>query len=397
MFYVQNWDSNPQNSAFQTLQQQLVSIKKSLQYYDASTGAKKDSYLLTELGKIQKLAYIIRENLKVISANPSNKDAANFLVHGNVQQLPAIENGLKLFSQIESAINKRVGEIQTQYDSEVVKVQDPKFKEFLGKVKNFASDETNIYGSRCGSAALKVIDIYSKYINPIELSEVKDLKSLQCMETSDIQVLDAFEEGIDVLRQSIVKSLRDNEHRLYFCFFDNSYFKDVGGWQHPYYGGHAFVIEKTAEDKFRVYQGYLSQYSLKSFLTKELQNNPDGLKDYEEFYTFLKDLQVFSYAKKWDHDVNEAYKSCFGVDHKSFLGESVSEDFFKLRFSSMQVHEKEYVIEKEEIELPYSLNKYGDLLKTAKSVAVGVSLGGAVSSALYVSYYAVSSLLGYFS
>lgn len=395
MFYVQNWDLTPQHSAFQNLQHQLVSIKKSLQHYDASPGAKKDSYLLTELSKVQKLAYIIQDNLTTLSANPKNSEASDFLVHGNTKQLPSLQEGMKIFDQLEVTVGSRVNQIQKQFDTLMTKVQDPKYKEFLGRIKEFSSDDTNIYGSRCGMAAIKIIDIYSKYINPKQLSEVKDMERLQRMQTSNTQVLNSFKEGAAKLHQDIAKDLKDGQHKLYFCSLDNGYFKDVGGWRHPHYNGHAFVVEKTPDDHFRLYQSYLNQYSLKSFLTNELKNHSDGHKEYEDIYLFLKDLKSLSHAKKWTPEVNEIYKNCFGVDHQLFLGEEISDNFFKLRYVTIDMQKEEYQAPKKEIEpLSVSVDDYKAVLDTATSAAIGSTVGVAVSGAIAVAYYTASSAFG---
>lgn len=398
MFYVQNWDQNFSNhSAFQILKQQLSNVEKSFQYYNYSKAVKKDSYIQVEMSKIQKLVYIINDNLLALSANPNDKQINGFLFDGKIEDKTHLENELKHFKMLKKNMDSELENIQLKFDAAVSKIKEPQYKKFLKEVDNFEDEKDCVYGSRCGITALKVVDSFSKYINPSELKEVKSLEKLERMETSNVQVLNSFNKGALELKQQIVKDLRSDKHNLYFCVLDNGCFKDIGGWKHPSYDGHAFVIEKTKDDQFRIYQSYLNQYSLKSFLTSELEKKEEGLKSFKEFYPFLKNLVSLGNATQWDNSVNEAYKACFSVDHKAFLGEEIADGTFNLKYVAINILDEEFQesevkteIATKELETTY----YDTLKMTAKSTALGVTIGTGVSAALYTSNYVLTNMFG---
>lgn len=399
MFYVQNWDTIfPQSSAFEILRAQLSSAEKSLQYYDSSKDVKKDSYLLTELSKIQKLAYLVEDRLKILADTPNDPSALDFLVNGKVLQIPTLKKGLLIFQELKKVVGSKVDQVNSQYDALASEVKDHQFRSLLNNVKQFSKDDSSQYGSCCGAMALKVVDFFSKYIDENQLVDFQALKDLQALKTNNIEVLEKFEKGASSLHSEIKKDLRKGQHKLYYCILDNALFKDVGGWQHPHYQGHSFVIEKTKDDMFRVYQSYSSQYSLKSSLVNELSQHPDGLRSHHELFLFLKGLQQLENAKTWDADVNEAYKKCFAVDHDTFLGESLKKDSLSVRFKSLVVQEEQ--VSKESAtdlsDVLSSASLFVDKMKMFKDEVrpYAINMGVGAASGTAIAIVALSCIFG---
>lgn len=400
MFYVQNWNSMfPAHNALEIFQHQLIGIKKSIQHYDSSSEIRKDSYILSELSKIKKLTYIIQDHLTNLSVNPKDSEAINFLFNGEMKKLSLLQDGLKIFDQLEKAVLSRVEKTDLKFKELFSQVKDPSFKLLLNRVKEFPKDEESIYGSRCGMNALNIINVFSNYIHPDQLKDIKDLEKLEAMKTDNVEVLQRFSKGIEKLRLEIAKDLRSGKHKLYYCAFENKRFKQGGGWSHPNYPGHSFVIEKTPEDKFRLYQSYVNHFSLKSFLNHQMEKYEDGLLSYTEFYPFLKNLQALEGATEWDMDFNEMYKGAFGVDHKDFLGESIDKNSFKLSYMSVDVLEEEFQSEEESPTLTDSSSriyeKFQFLLEDGKYLGIGASIGAITAVAGAASLFAVRSLLGF--
>lgn len=399
MFYVQNWNSMfPANNALEIFQHQLIGIKKSIQHYDSSSEIKKDSYILSELSKIKKLTYIIQNHLANLSVNPKDSEAADFLFSGEIKKLSLLQDGLKVFDLLEKAVLSRVEKVDVKFKELSSQVKDRSFKHLLAKIEDFSKDEESIYGSRCGRNALKIIDVFSKYIHPDQLKDFKDLEKLESMASDNVEVLHRFNKGIEKLRLEIAKDLRSGKHKLYYCAFENGRFKQSGGWSHPNYPGHSFVIEKTPDDKFRLYQSYVNHFSLKSYVTHQMEKYDDALLSYTEFYPFLKNLQAMDGASEWSMDFNEMYRSAFGVDHKDFLGETIDQNSFKLSYMSVDVLEKEYESEVSEEKLDVAKEiseKLKLILDDGKYLGIGASIGAVTALAGTVSVFAVRSILGF--
>ncbi|MCH9633181.1 MAG: hypothetical protein S4CHLAM6_15340 [Chlamydiae bacterium] len=398
MFYVQNWDALfPQSSAFEILRGQLSSAEKSLQYYDSSKDIKKDSYLLTELSKIQKLVYLVEDRLKILANTPNEPSVLDFLVNGKVSQIPTLKKGLGIFGELRKLVDSKVGQVNDQYDALASEVKDSQFKSLLNNVKQFSKEESNQYGSCCGVMALRVVDFFSKYIDSSQLIDFKSLKDLQMLQTNNVEILEKFEKGSSSLQAEVKKDLRKGQHKLYYCILDNALFKEVGGWQHPHYQGHSFVIEKTKDDKFRIYQSYSSHYSLKSSLVKELSEHPDGLRSHHELFVFLKGLQQLENAKIWDAEVNETYKKCFAVDHETFLGESLKKDSLSVRYKSLVVEEE--ILKASEGSLLETFNPAESLASRIKVLKdelspYAINVGAGVVSGTAIAVVALSCMYG---
>ncbi len=338
--------------------------------------------------------------LNVLAESPNDPSVLNFLVNGNVAQIPTLKTGLTIFKQLNSIVQSKMDDINEQYEALSSEVIDTEFKHLLQNVKQFSKEDSSQYGSSCGLMALKVIEFFSKYIDRAHLTDFEALKGLETLKTSNVEALATFDKGAGTLLGEIKKDLRKGEHKLYYCILDNALFKDVGGWQHPHYQGHPFVIEKTKADQFRIYQSYDSQYSLKSHLASELAEYPEALRSYGEFYPFMKGLQQLELATQWDASVNDVYKRCFGVDHKTFVGEKLKSDFFSMRFKSLVVHEDEVKAEQDApiVEKgPTILDQINDLRRNfapyEKNIKVGAAIGSSVTALALGSIFVVTQTL----
>lgn len=404
MFYVQNWETLfPQSSAYDILKQQLTSAEKSLQSYDASTHLKRDSYLLTELSKIQKLVYLIEDQLSLLNQSPNDPSAINFLVNGKVEQLPSLKAGLKIVNHLTHVIETKIAQINNQFDSLANAVDDEELKQVLHQIRHIKMEEANLYGSQCEYSLRKVLECYSKYFNEDQRRDFETLASQQSAPTNKISYFNSFETKASNLLAEMRKDLRKGNHKLYYCIIENNLFHNKEGGKSPLYQGHAFVIEKTKDDQFRLYQSYDSQYSLKSYMASQLTEKENGLKSYVEFYPFLKALQKLENATAWNHEVNELYRQCFGVDHSTLLSGEVKQGFLTVSYKSMEL-EKEVSLQQEDSDFPLpSKNLQGaqqaiaqwireaasQINPALKSIGLGSSFGALVSAVALSCIYAI--------
>lgn len=401
MFYVQNWDAFfPQHCALDILNFQLKNAEKSLQSYDSSTSVKRDSYLLTEFNKVQSLVHLIEARLQLLNQNTSDPAAISFLVNGKVEHLPALKNELKVFNQFKGVVEKKIGLVNDQFDSLVNGVVDEEFKQVLHQIRQIKLEKSNLYGSQSDASVQKVLECYSQYFNESQFYEFELLKNSQSEQGERIAFQGAFETKAINLLADIRKDLRKGNHKLYYCVIENDLFQNNDGGKYSADQQHTFVIEKTKEDQFRLYQSYNSQYSLKSYMASQLAESPGGLKSYVEFYPFLKSLQQLESANRWSHEVNELYLQCFGIDHNIFLGQGSKQGFLAISYQSVELG-KEGNEQPGSVENPptlaqhifqwieHSSNKLGH---TVKNIGLGGMYGVMISavalSCLYIAKWA---------
>lgn len=382
MFYIQNWsDLFPRLSAFEIFNDQLANIEHSIKYFDSSSLIKKDSYLLGEINRVQKLAYLIEEKNKALLLNPRDTDASNFMFQGRIEQLSALQTSLKLFEEVKRRIFAKTDKVGEEYSQRIGKVKEGPYKTLLEKVKKLAIDANNDFGSQSNITCQKVLECFSKYLEPNYDLKIKELEKIGDTESTS---------EISTLLQEIKNDLRKGEHKLYYCTLDNRLFKKHLDWRYLKDAEHAFVIEKTSDDLFRLYQSYPSQYSLKSFLSSELGRFTDGLRSYVDFYPFLKGLEKLESTKAWNPEINESYTKCFGVDHSTFLGEESVEGLLQMHYCSFvlqpdgyQAPVKEVVVEEPQdpiIEKPEkTLSSEHRFKQVLEEVVIGATLGSVVT------------------
>ncbi len=372
MHYIHNYQTLiPNLSATQALQQQMKEADRSLDDFNAYKIVKKDSYLISELGKMQELAQLIKQSLQTLSQNPEAQSEIDFLFKGDQSQLPRLNEQLQLFDALEVKMQSKIDEVSNLHQTLRGSVQDPHLKGVFKAIDENKPNASNLFASKCKSSALAVLKSFSKWMDPQSLDQIKSL------ETKKVLSLKSSQKGAKALMDEIAKDLEGSSHKLYYCTFDNMAFKDS-------HGGHALVIEKTKENQFRLYQSFSGQYSLQSFLNEEMTKSSEGWMEYNEFYSYLKSYEFLSHVQIWDEKVSDQYEGCFKVGRSKTKGTQLPTGFFGLRFNSIQLLENERL---SAIESLQSMIK--DMLKQASviadmqvldSVGTGVCLGALVSA-----------------
>ena len=341
---VSNWDNiYPTQEAFKIFRDQYKEFSKAKENYESnSSPVKHDSYLQTEFSKLQKHGKIIRGYLQDYDLGIDKVIARNFLIGNdtNVNEQAEVTRRRALIdrnSGVEKEVIQCVRDVDNQYQATKLKLHDLRFTNLLDELSPYMNSSNHVFGSRCGVTASKVLQYFSKGLNSYYTKIVQMLYNRAVSTNLDEDFNITFKSGIDNLKDTIRRDLKSDVSKIYYCSFEKNQFEDRGGWKHPNYGGHAFVIEKNAQDKFRIYQSYVGEYSLKAQLLAEMKKYPDGLRDYDQLKTFLNGLKELSVAKTWDAKLESTYSNCFNVKHKSFLGESLPQGFFNLSFMDIPI------------------------------------------------------------
>lgn len=89
--------------------------------------------------------------------------------------------------------------------------------------------------------------------------------------------------------------------------------------QGPYFPGHTFLIEKHPNNKFTIYQSYINEFDLHTFMTTNgcLIFTEDQIKDMVATLAYICDHDR---GHEWDINVNEQWKRLTGVDGTKFMG-----------------------------------------------------------------------------
>lgn len=106
--------------------------------------------------------------------------------------------------------------------------------------------------------------------------------------------------------------------------------------QGPYFPGHTFLIEKHPNNKFTIYQSYINEFDLPTFMITNgcITFTADQVKDMVSLVAHICD---HGGDHEWDINVNEKWKVLTGVDGKKFMGVTIKGiHFCYKRFTTKQ-------------------------------------------------------------
>ena len=137
--------------------------------------------------------------------------------------------------------------------------------------------------------------------------------------------VDNFERNIRKFEQQLFSNRKTSSTSIFFYVMltDSHEFvyasTGTSSKKGPYFPGHTFLIEKHPTNKFTIYQSYINEFDLHTFMTSNgcITFTEDQVKD---MVSTLKYICNHDGGQEWDIDFNDQWKRLTGVDGTKFMG-----------------------------------------------------------------------------
>lgn len=185
----------------------------------------------------------------------------------------------------------------------------------------YVIDVTNV--TKCLNTS--IIIIYLLFRRRLGVHRMKYCDTTNTRERIERGV-DNFERNIRKFEQQLFSNRKTSSTSIFFYVMLTDSHEFVYPSRHsmsskkgPYFPGHTFLIEKHPTNKFTIYQSYINEFDLHTFMSSNgciiLTN--DQVKDMVSTITHMCDHNG---GHEWDIHVNEQWKRLTGVDGTKFMG-----------------------------------------------------------------------------
>lgn len=116
--------------------------------------------------------------------------------------------------------------------------------------------------------------------------------------------------------QASLCSKRSKKAYMYYIMLTDGKLSNVNKWKgNNYFPGHVFIIEKTVDHKYYIYQSFIAKYDLNEFIVKNKCKMHD-LKEVQDMCLFFK--KFLKSNNVWDDEAIMYWRKLTGVDTSEF-------------------------------------------------------------------------------